>query len=108
MVDRKQVTGYVSEATHRSLSAKADAAGMSVSEFVGEAIEEKIERDGLESAADRYGIEERMLRLVDDAADRAADRIVERVAAAADAEGNSSGEADNGDGESEMYDWGNG
>ena len=103
MVDRKQVTGYVSEATHRSLQAKADAEGLSMSEYVGEAIEEKIERDGLESAADRYGIEERMLRLVDDAADRAADRIVERVVAAAEAEGNDSGESDDG----RMYDWGN-
>ena len=102
MVDRKQVTGYVSEATHRSLQAKADAEGLSMSEYVGEAIEEKIERDGLESAADRYGIEERMLRLVDDAADRAADRIVERVIAAAEAEENSSGESDDGG----MYDWG--
>ena len=96
MVNNKQVTGYVSESTYRSLSAKADAKGMSVSEFVGEAIEEKIERDGLESAADRYRIEERMVRLVDDAADRAADRIVERIAAAAD-------DADTEDG---MYEWG--
>jgi hypothetical protein len=103
MVDRKQVTGYVSEATHRSLQAKSDAEGISMSEYVGEAIEEKIERDGLESAADRYGIEERMLRLVDDAADRAADRIVERVVAAAEAEENESGESDDGG----MYDWGN-
>lgn len=103
MVDRKQVTGYVSEATHRSLQAKADAEGLSMSEYVGEAIEEKIERDGLESAADRYGIEERMLRLVDDAADRAADRIVERVVAAAEAEENESGESD----DDRMYDWGN-
>ena len=102
MVDRKQVTGYVSEATHRSLQAKADAEGISMSEYVGEAIEEKIERDGLESAADRYGIEERMLRLVDDAADRAADRIVERVVAAAEAEENNSGEND----DDRMYDWG--
>jgi hypothetical protein len=102
MVDRKQVTGYVSEATHRSLQAKADAEGLSMSEYVGEAIEEKIERDGLESAADRYGIEERMLRLVDDAADRAADRIVERVVAAAEAEENNSEESDDG----RMYDWG--
>lgn len=102
MVDRKQVTGYVSEATHRSLQAKADAEGLSMSEYVGEAIEEKIERDGLESAADRYGIEERMLRLVDDAADRAADRIVERVVAAAEAEENNSGEND----DDRMYDWG--
>jgi hypothetical protein len=102
MVDRKQVTGYVSEATHRSLQAKADAEGLSMSEYVGEAIEEKIERDGLESAADRYGIEERMLRLVDDAADRAADRIVERVVAAAEAEENNSEETDDG----RMYDWG--
>ncbi|EMA55685.1 hypothetical protein [Halococcus salifodinae] len=102
MVERKQVTGYVSEATHRSLQAKADAEGLSVSEYVGEAIEEKIERDGLESAADRYGIEERMLRLVDDAADRAADRIVERVAAAADAETENSEDTEDGG----MYDWG--
>ncbi|HET7323527.1 MAG TPA: hypothetical protein VFJ06_04275 [Halococcus sp.] len=105
MVGNKQVTGYVSESTHRSLSAKAEAEGMSVSEYVGQAIEEKIERDGLESAADRYRIEERMLRLVDDAADRAADRvadqIVERVAAAADG-ADSTDEEDDG-----MYDWGN-
>lgn len=96
MVGNKQVTGYVSESTHRSISAKAEAEGMSVSEFVGEAIEEKIERDGLESAADRYRIEERMLRLVDDAADQAADRIVERVAAAAEST----------DDDDDMYDWG--
>ncbi|RBI58274.1 hypothetical protein DMJ13_27555 [halophilic archaeon] len=98
MVDNKQVTGYVSESTHRSLTAKADAQDISVSEFVAQAIEEKLERDGLESAADRYQIEERMLRLVDDAADRAADRIVDRLAAADDAD-----ESTPDDG---MYDWG--
>lgn len=105
MVGNKQVTGYVSESTHRSLSAKAEAEGMSVSEYVGEAIEEKIERDGLESAADRYQIEERMLRLVDDAADRAADRIAERVAeTAASAEQDAGAEQEEDDG---RYDWGN-
>ena len=105
MVGSKQVTGYVSESTHRSLSAKADAEDLSVSEFVAAAVEEKIERDGLESAADRYQIEERMLRLVDDAADRAADRvadqIIERVTAAGDAADSGGGDEDDG-----MYDWG--
>lgn len=98
---RKQITGYVSESTHRSLTAKAQASDLSVSEFVGTAVEEKLEREGIESRADRYQIEERVLRLVDDAADRAAERIVEQVRAdLLDAEDGTDGTS------GEFSDWG--
>jgi hypothetical protein len=90
VAESKQVAGYVDEKVARSIAARAQVEDMSVSEFVATACEEKLERDGLEDAATRYRVEERMMELVDDAADRAADRIVEQIE----------------DGESSSIEWG--
>lgn len=92
VADSKQVSGYVDERLARSIAARAEVEDMSVSEFVATACREKLERDGLEDSATRYRVEERMMELVDDAADRAADRIV--------------GQIENGD--SGSIDWGEG
>lgn len=79
MGESKQVSGYVSEDMARSISARAEVEGVSVSEFVATACREKLERDGLESAATQFRVEQRLMELVDDAADRAADRMVEQI-----------------------------
>ena len=79
MGESEQVAGYVDSELARSIKARAEVEDMSVSEFVATACKEKLERDGLEDAATRYRVEERMMTLVDEAADRAADRIVEGV-----------------------------
>ena len=50
-----------------------------MSQWMGEAASEKIEREGIEGSGARYQIERRLLSLVDEAADRAADRIVDQV-----------------------------
>ena len=79
MGESEQVAGYVDAELARSIKARAEVEEMTVSEFVAAACREKLERDGLEDAATRYRVEERMMTLVDEAADRAADRIVEGV-----------------------------
>lgn len=80
MVERdQQVATYVSKSQHNTISAKAQAQDMSISEWLREAANEKIEREGMESASDRYRIEERLLDLIDDAADRAAQQIVDEI-----------------------------
>ena len=79
MGESEQVAGYVDAELARSIKARAEVEDMTVSEFVAAACKEKLERDGLEDAATRYRVEERMMALVDEAADRAADRIVEGV-----------------------------
>lgn len=76
---RKQISGYVDEEEKQAFKAHAEAAEMSLSESVVEACREKVEREGLADEAQRYQIEDRLLRLVDDAADRAADQIAEEV-----------------------------
>jgi hypothetical protein len=104
MTERKQVSGYVSEEEHTTIKAKANAEDRSMSVWVAEACREKIEREGLEEAGQRYRIEQHLLGLVDDAADQAADRIVERVTAELDTEDSGVEPAEPGpDG---TYDWG--
>jgi len=78
-VGRKQVSGYVDEDAKSSYKALAEAADMSLSEWVVEACEEKAERESFGDQATRFKVERRLLSLVDEAADRAADRIVDRV-----------------------------
>ncbi len=79
MARDKQIITYVDDPERRTIEAKATAADQSVSEFVREAIEEKIEREGLESTGQRYQFEERLLDLVAEASDQAADRITDQV-----------------------------
>jgi len=104
MTGKKQVSGYVSEEEHTTITAKANAEDRSISTWIAEACREKIEREGLEEAGQRYRIEQQLLGLVDDAADQAADRIVERVTTKLDTENSEVEPAEPGpDGN---YDWG--
>ena len=75
MSNDNRVVGYVDDPTHRSLSARADAADKSQSEWVREAIEEKLDRNGLDDAARRFETEDRLFDLVERLADEAADQI---------------------------------
>lgn len=79
MTEKSRLVGYVGEQTARSAKAKADAADMSQSEWVAAAVEEKIEREGMQSAGENFRVEERLLDLVDQASERAAAKIVEEV-----------------------------
>jgi len=75
MSNDNRVVGYVDDPAYDSLSARAEAADMSQSEWVREGIEEKLDREGLDDAARRFEAEERLFKLVERLADEAADRI---------------------------------
>ena len=77
----EQLICHVDEETARTVRAKAEREDVSISQWVGEAVTQRIEREGMMSEGQRYRVEERLLDLVDDAADQAADRIVDRVVA---------------------------
>lgn len=79
MANKKQISGYVSREEYRTIKAKAESEDRSISSWVAEAAAEKIEREGLEATGARYQIEQRLMGLVDEAADRAAEKIVEDV-----------------------------
>lgn len=79
MTRDKQIMTYVTESHARTIDAQATARDMSVSEWLREASEEKIEREGLEAKTERYRIEERLLDLIDESAERAAEKIVEEL-----------------------------
>lgn len=76
---------------HRTIKAKAESEDRSVSKWVAEAAQEKIEREGLESKGQQYQIEQRLMAMVDDAADRAADRIVDEIETETETETGGSG-----------------
>ena len=84
---REQISGYVDEDEKQTFAAHAEAADMSLSEWVAEACREKVEREGLADEAQRYQIKDRLLELVDEAADRAADQIADEVLQELAAEG---------------------
>lgn len=98
----KQIITYVSEPEERTISAKAEAADKSMSEWVRDAMTEKIEREGLESTGQRYRFEERLLDLVDEASERAAEKIADDLH---DDLGDKTDESD--DDELKYADWGN-
>ena len=77
----EQLICHVDEETARTVRAKAEREDVSISQWVGEAVDQRIEREGMMSEGQRYRVEERLLDLVDDAADRAADQIVDQVLA---------------------------
>lgn len=79
MTDKHQIAAYVSDEQYQSIKAAADANDQSVSRWLTDAAQQRLDRDGTQSAAQRYRVEERLLELVDQAADRAADRIVENL-----------------------------
>ena len=91
MGNKKQIVGYVTDEEYRTVAAKAESEDRSISEWVVEATFEKIEREGLESRGQQYQIEQRLMRLVDDAADRAAEQIVEEIETAGETETSSGG-----------------
>ena len=91
MGNKTQIVGYVTDEEYRTVAAKAESEDRSISEWVVEAAHEKIEREGLESRGQQYQIEQRLMRLVDDAADRAADRIVDEIETARETETSSGG-----------------
>lgn len=98
MSNDNRVVGYVDDPAYRSLSARADAADMSHSEWVREAIEEKLDREGLDDAARRFEIEDRLLGIADQIADRAADQLAADLRD--DLDTGAKNETDN------RYDWG--
>ena len=77
----EQLICHVDEETARTVRAKAERDEVSISQWVGEAVDQRIEREGMMSEGQRYRVEERLLDLVDEAADRAADQIVDQVLA---------------------------
>jgi hypothetical protein len=102
MSNDNRVVGYIGDSTHRSLSARADAADMSQSEWVREAIEEKLDREGLDDAARRFEVEDRLFELVERLADEAADQIAADLRDGFDLDDRDEGDED----ESEYAGWG--
>ena len=79
MGNRKQIVGYVTDEEYRTIAAKAESEDRSISEWIVEAAHEKIEREGLETRGQQYRIEQRLMQMVEDAADRAAEQIVDEI-----------------------------
>jgi uncharacterized protein (DUF1778 family) len=79
MTDKQQIAAYVSDEQYRSVKAAADANDQSVSRWLIDAAQMRLDQEGVRSAAQQYRVEEHLLELVDEAADRAADRIVEQI-----------------------------
>lgn len=81
MSDKERIVGYVDEEIKQDVEALISTSDQSVSSFVAEAVREKIQREQLERLADQYDIEQRMLRMVQDATDRVVDETAETVTA---------------------------
>lgn len=79
MTEKERIVGYVDEAQKQDIEWLAEDADCSVSAWVAEAAQEKLEREKFEELANRYRIEQRLLELVDTAADRAADDLTAEV-----------------------------
>ena len=101
MSNDNRVVGYVDDPAYDSLTARVEAAGMSQSEWVREAVEEKLAREGLDDAAQRFEAEDRLFDLMERLADDAADRIAADLR-----EGFDLPESDSADEESDYEDWG--
>jgi len=81
MSDKERIVGYVDADIKQDVEALVDNTDQSVSSFVAEAVREKIQREQLERLADQYDIEQRMLRMVQDATDRVVDETADAVTA---------------------------
>lgn len=79
MTDKHQIAAYVSDEQYQSVKAAADANDQSVSRWLIDAAQMRLDQEGMQSAAQRYRVEQQLLELVDEAADRAADRIVAQI-----------------------------
>lgn len=80
MTERERIVGYVPDDTALEVEKLAERNDQSVSEYVAEAVSEKVQQDKLGSMAEEYSVEMKLLRLVDSAADRIADESAEAVA----------------------------
>lgn len=76
----ERVAFYTSEETKEDIERAAERAGESVSEWVGKACKQRLEREALEGMTDQYRVEQRLLSLVEESADRVADEIADEVA----------------------------
>lgn len=103
MTDKARIVGYIDEDHKQDIERLAEDTDRSVSAWVAEAAREKLEREKFEDLTDRYRIEQRLLELVDTAADRAADDITAEVRQAVRDElgGNSPADTDD-----QYSDWG--
>ena len=101
MSNDNRVVGYIDDPAYDSLAARAEAVGMSQSEWVREAIEEKLNREGLDDAAQRFEAEDRLFELMERLADEAADRIAADLR-----DGFDLSEDGTGDDETSYEDWG--
>lgn len=79
MTDKEKISGWVDEDLKSDAERIAEDRDQSVSKFVEAAVRKEIEREKLEALSDQYSIEQRILSMVDDAADRAADQISQTV-----------------------------
>ena len=104
MSNDNRVVGYVDDPAYRSLSARADAADMSQSEWVREAVEEKLDREGLDDAAQRFEVEDRLFDLIDRLVDQAADQIAADLREGFDLD--DAAETDEDDDDMKYSDWG--
>lgn len=105
MSDKARIVGYVDEGQKQDIERLAEDADLSVSAWVAEAAREKIEREKFEELANRYRIEQRLLELVDTAADRAVDEITAEVRQAVRDELGENSRADT-DSDDEFSGWG--
>lgn len=91
MPDKKRISGYIPPSEHETVKRRAETNDQSVSEYVVEAVREKVDRDSLGSAAQQYRIEERLMNHITDmtteAADQAADRITDQILETLEARG---------------------
>lgn len=81
MSDRERIVGYVDGEVKQDVESLIDNTDQSMSAFVAEAVREKIQREQLERLSDQYDIEQRLLRMVQDATDRVVDETAEAVTA---------------------------
>lgn len=116
-MSRERIPVYVDADRAADIEAAADRADMSKSGWMAEAAEEKLHREQLEELADQYDLEQRLLRLVRDSADRVSEELrgeireVLREELAAHGEDQREGQRSDPStategGESDTYDWG--
>lgn len=76
----ERLVGYVSSETKASVEQLAARKDQSVSEFVAEAVDEKVEKEKLGTLSEEYSVEMKLLRMIDSATDRAVDEMSDEVA----------------------------
>jgi len=80
MSKNERLVGYVNSETKTSVEQLAEQKGQSVSEYVAEAVGEKVERDKLGSISEEYSVEMKLLRMVQGASEKMVDEVSEEVA----------------------------